>query len=126
MSWETLFQPLIVGLLTGMTYVLVALGLTVIFSIMNVLNFAQGEIDMFGAFCVYFLRSLLHINHVPALLCCVGNRHCPTGGGSGCDPPSGRSSSPHWCGPKECLRGEVLVPRVATERPAGGVPKEGE
>ena len=33
---------------------------------------------------------------------------------AGCDPPSGRSSSPYWCGPKKRLRGEVLVPRVAT------------
>jgi len=67
MSGEALLQPLIAGLLTGMTYVLVALGLTVIFSIMNVLNFAHGEIYMFGAFCVYFLCTLLHLNYVLAL-----------------------------------------------------------
>ncbi len=67
MTWATLVQPLISGILTGMTYVLVALGLTVIFSIMNVLNFAHGEIYMFGAFCVYFLCSLLHVNYVLAL-----------------------------------------------------------
>src|SRR5208282_6814699 len=67
MTWDALLQPLISGLLTGMTYVLVALGLTVIFSIMNVLNFAHGEIYMLGAFCVYYLCSLLHINYVLAL-----------------------------------------------------------
>jgi len=67
MTWQAMLQPLISGLLVGMTYVLVALGLTVIFSIMNVLNFAHGEIYMFGSFCVYFLCSLLHINYVLAL-----------------------------------------------------------
>jgi branched-chain amino acid transport system permease protein len=67
MTFDALFQPLVSGLLTGMTYVLTALGLTVIFSIMNVLNFAHGEIYMFGAFCVYFLCSLLHIPYPIAL-----------------------------------------------------------
>jgi len=67
MTFDALLQPLIAGLLTGMTYVLVALGLTVIFSIMNVLNFAHGEIYMFGAFCVYFFCGLLHINYMLAL-----------------------------------------------------------
>jgi branched-chain amino acid transport system permease protein len=61
MTFDALFQPLISGILTGLTYILTALGLTVIFSIMNVLNFAHGEIYMFGAFCVYFLCSTLHI-----------------------------------------------------------------
>lgn len=68
MTLETLLQPLIYGLQNGTIYILVALGLTVIFSIMNVLNLAHGEIYMLGAFSVFFLSSLLHINYIIALL----------------------------------------------------------
>ena len=62
-----IIQPLINGILMGSNFILVALGLTVIFSIMNVLNFAHGEIYMLGAFCVYFLVGEFHVNYVLAL-----------------------------------------------------------
>ena len=67
MTFDALFQPLVSGILTGTIYILTALGLTVIFSIMNVLNFAHGEIYMFGAFCTYLLCSMLHIPYPIAL-----------------------------------------------------------
>lgn len=60
-------QPFINGLLIGANYILVALGLTVIFSIMSVLNFCHGEIYMIGAFVVYFLAGVYHVNYVLAL-----------------------------------------------------------
>ncbi len=65
---ETLLQPLVYGLQTGLVYVLVALGLTVILSIMNVINLAHGEFYMLGAFFVFYLSGLLHINYIAALL----------------------------------------------------------
>lgn len=68
MELDTLLQPLVSGLLIGATYILVALGLTVIFSIMNVLNFAHGEIYMLGAFCVYFLCDILQLNFAVSLI----------------------------------------------------------
>lgn len=61
-------QPLITGLMQGSIYILSALGLTVIFSIMSVLNFAHGELYMIGAFAVYFMCTMLHINYAIALL----------------------------------------------------------
>lgn len=45
-----LFQQLINGLVAGCAYALVALGYTMIFGILGIVNFAQGEIYMFGAF----------------------------------------------------------------------------
>jgi branched-chain amino acid transport system permease protein len=45
-----LFQQLINGLVAGSVYALVALGYTMIFGILGIVNFAQGEIYMFGAF----------------------------------------------------------------------------
>jgi branched-chain amino acid transport system permease protein len=68
MSSEVLLQPLIYGLQIGLTYILVALGFTVIFSIMNVINLAHGEIYMLGAFSVFYLCGLLHIDYIVALV----------------------------------------------------------
>lgn len=45
-----LFQQLVNGLVAGCVYALVALGYTMIFGILGIVNFAQGEIYMFGAF----------------------------------------------------------------------------
>ena len=43
-------QQLVNGLVSGCVYALVALGYTMIFGILGIVNFAQGEIYMFGAF----------------------------------------------------------------------------
>jgi branched-chain amino acid transport system permease protein len=67
MPLEALLKPLIYGLQIGLTYILVALGFTVIFSIMNIINLAHGEIYMLGAFSVFFLCGLLHIDYIVAL-----------------------------------------------------------
>jgi branched-chain amino acid transport system permease protein len=71
MTWETLLQPLIYGLQIGVTYMLLALGLTVIFSIMNVINLAHGEFYMLGAFTVFYINGLLKVNYFVALLTSV-------------------------------------------------------
>jgi len=46
----------------GGTYILVGLGLTLILSIMSILQFAHGEIYMLGAFTVYFLCVMHGVN----------------------------------------------------------------
>ena len=45
-----LLQQLVNGLVSGCVYALVALGYTMIFGILGIVNFAQGEIYMFGAY----------------------------------------------------------------------------
>jgi len=50
-------QTCINGLMLGMIYVLMALGLTLIFSIMGIINFAHGEIFMLGGFATFFLAE---------------------------------------------------------------------
>jgi len=67
MTFEILLQPLVYGLQIGLTYVLLALGLTVIFSMMNVLNLAHGEFYMLGAFTVFYMNGLLKVNYFLAL-----------------------------------------------------------
>src|SRR5438445_579557 len=47
-------QGLAFGLLTGILYVLIALGLTLIYGILHIVNFAHGEIYMLGAMGVFY------------------------------------------------------------------------
>lgn len=47
-------QVLVNGVIVGTTYALIALGITIIFSIMNVVNFAHGQLYMVGGFVVYY------------------------------------------------------------------------
>jgi branched-chain amino acid transport system permease protein len=48
-------QTLVNGLVTGALYSLVALGLTLIYGVMGLSNFAQGEFAMIGGFASYYL-----------------------------------------------------------------------
>ena len=59
------------GLTTGLVYVLMALGFTLIFGIMRVVNFAHGELYMVGAFAVTVLSGKLSWPYVPAAACSV-------------------------------------------------------
>ncbi len=61
-------QPCINGLMLGSIYVLVALGLTLIFSIMGIINFAHGELFMLGGFLTYFLGEYYGVNFFLSLL----------------------------------------------------------
>jgi branched-chain amino acid transport system permease protein len=47
------------GLVMGVIYALMALGLTLIFSILNVINFAHGEFYMLGGYMSYFILTTL-------------------------------------------------------------------
>jgi branched-chain amino acid transport system permease protein len=61
-------QMLVNGAVLGMIYALIALVITLIFSIMNILNFAHGQMYMLGGFIVYYLYGVLQLNYFVALL----------------------------------------------------------
>jgi len=61
----------IVGLSIGMVYALVALGLSLIFSGLDIVHFAHGEIYMLGAFIGLMLFNHLGIGYVPTLILAV-------------------------------------------------------
>lgn len=63
-----LYQGIFNGLASGLIYILVALGLTLLFSILGILNFAHGEIYMLGAYVVYYACVGAHINFFWSLL----------------------------------------------------------
>jgi len=52
----------------GSIYALLSLGLTMIFGILDIVNFAQGELYMLGAYVGFFLIAVLHINFLLALV----------------------------------------------------------
>lgn len=58
---EFIPQLIINGIILGSIYVLVALGLTLIFGIVDVVNFAHGEFYMLGAFVSFFVVQHLGI-----------------------------------------------------------------
>ena len=53
-------QVIVNGLYLGAQYALIALGLTLIFALMNVLNFAHGQMYVLGGFVTYAIYGLLH------------------------------------------------------------------
>jgi len=52
-------QIVVNGLYLGAQYALIALGLTLIFALMNVLNFAHGQMYVLGGFMTYLVYGLL-------------------------------------------------------------------
>jgi branched-chain amino acid transport system permease protein len=48
-------QIIVTGLVTGLIYMLIALGVTLLFGIMRVVNFVHGELAMLSAFAVYYV-----------------------------------------------------------------------
>ncbi len=61
-------EQLLNGLTLGSTYALIALGYTMVYGIVQLINFAHGEIYMFGAFVGLFLVTSLGLNIFVALL----------------------------------------------------------
>ena len=56
------------GLYLGAQYALIALGLTLIFALMNVLNFAHGQLYVLGGFITYFFYGQMSLPYIVALL----------------------------------------------------------
>ena len=59
---DQLLQHLLNGLLLGSTYSLLGIGLTLVFGLMNVVNFAHGEFYALGAYAVWSTLVLASIN----------------------------------------------------------------
>ena len=58
MDWDFFVQQLVNGLTLGSVYALIALGYTMVYGILKLLNFAHGEVYMMGAFAGFGVLSL--------------------------------------------------------------------
>lgn len=61
-------QQFINGLSLGSIYALIALGYTMVYGIMNFINFAHGDIYMLGAYIGFAVTTYLHLGFFPALI----------------------------------------------------------
>lgn len=62
MDLQIFFQTIVNGLFTGGIYALVAIGLTLIYGVMLILNFAHGEFLMLGMYVAYWAFTLAGID----------------------------------------------------------------
>ena len=64
---EVLVQQLLNGLSTGFGYALIALGLTLAFGVLHIINFGHGEVVMLGALTVVVATTKLGLPYLAAL-----------------------------------------------------------
>ena len=67
-----LLQQILNGIMLGSVYSLVALGLTLIYGILHIPNFAHGHKYMLAAFTSFFLVTNFHTNYWVALVIAMG------------------------------------------------------
>jgi branched-chain amino acid transport system permease protein len=66
--WDYLLIQALNGLVIGVIYAVIAAGLTVIFSILKIVNFAHGEVYMTGGYFAYFAIALAGVPPLAAVL----------------------------------------------------------
>jgi len=59
LTWQYLFSQLVAGLTLGSQYALLALGYSMVYGILKLLNFAHGEVFMIGSYIGYFVLTAL-------------------------------------------------------------------
>ncbi len=64
-------NQLVIGIQLGSQYVMVALGLTLIFGILDISHFAHGHLYMIGAYLLYIVMVLGGINYWIAFVICM-------------------------------------------------------
>ena len=64
---EAIIDAVISGVLMGLIFALVALGLTIIFGVMDIVNFAHGEFLMVGMYVAYWCYALFGMDPLLSL-----------------------------------------------------------
>lgn len=65
---EQLLQQLVNGISLGSIYALIALGYTMVYGIINLINFAHGDIYMIGAYIGFAATTFFGMGFIPALI----------------------------------------------------------
>jgi branched-chain amino acid transport system permease protein len=69
---EIFLQQLINGLSLGAIYALIALGYTMVYGVLRLINFAHGDVYMLGAFAGYYLANALNLDANPSVIGAIG------------------------------------------------------
>lgn len=67
-SVDMIIQQTINGISLGSIYALIALGYTMVYGIIQLINFAHGDVMMVGAYLGWFCTTVLKLSFLPALL----------------------------------------------------------
>ena len=65
---EQLFQQIVNGISLGSIYALIALGYTMVYGIIKLINFAHGDVYMVGAYVGFFVTTYTGVGFIPALI----------------------------------------------------------
>ena len=60
-------QHLVNGLSVGTIYALIALGYTMVYGVLKLINFAHGDVYMVGAFAGFYLANAMGVGGTPSL-----------------------------------------------------------
>ena len=71
MTWEIVVQAIISGLLMGLVYALIAAGLSLIFGLMEIVNFAHGEFMMISMYTAFWLWALFGLDPLLSVPVCA-------------------------------------------------------
>ncbi|MCW1970939.1 MAG: branched-chain amino acid ABC transporter permease [Anaerolineae bacterium] len=76
MNFETLLQTLVFGFFVGSLYGVAAIGLSLVFGVMKILNVAHGELMMLAGYVSYFVFSLFGIDPFVSILISIPVLFC--------------------------------------------------
>jgi len=76
MQTTIFIQAMVNGIMIGGIYALIAVGLTLIFGVMDVVNFAHGEFVMLGMFVTYLLHILLGLDPIVSIIIALPIMFC--------------------------------------------------
>ena len=65
---DQFLQQMVNGLSLGSIYALIALGYTMVYGIIKLINFAHGDIYMIGAYIGFAATTYVHLGFFPALI----------------------------------------------------------
>jgi branched-chain amino acid transport system permease protein len=71
MDFLTFMQQMVNGFSLGSMYALIAIGYTMVYGVLRLINFAHGDIMMVGAFLGYFGMAILHLPFFAAIIFAV-------------------------------------------------------
>lgn len=66
-----LLQLLLNGIVLGLIYALIAAGLSLMFGVLEIINFAHGEFLMIGAYAMFFILPAFGLSYFPSLVVAV-------------------------------------------------------